>query len=360
MDDVYVKLREKFESLGFGYTESTLTGAEYPLLTTLFTPEEAKIIIALPNGYHTVPEIADILGLPVDETHEKIETMSLRGNLFRLRHEDAEDEYRTVPIVHGIFEFSIPRATPDWCLPMAGHLMQGGWGQQVYGTDTPLLRVIPHAGTIEEGTDTMLIDDIDELVKSKKKCAVSICLCRKLGDMAHPDAPCEKTRETCMTFDEFADFYVENGIAHYITTDEALDLVHRSADECLVHQVGTSQRGEVLCNCCSCDCAVLACKKAFGGPAEANMGNYYAVHDADLCTLCGTCVERCPMGAITVEGNAYTLDTDKCIGCGSCSTGCAQDAIKLRKKDADKFYSPPCETIFDSYSLQQQYRGYPA
>lgn len=357
MDDVYVKLREKLDTIGFGYPASE-QGLEYPILTSLFTPDEAEMFCAMPNGYHSATEIAEIVGKPEDEVHELLESMSLRGNLFRLRDEDG-DRYRTIPVVHGIYEFSIPRVDAGWVAPMIGHVMQGGWGQRVYGTDTPLLRAIPAAGTIEEGTEVMLLDDVDALIRSKRRIALAPCLCRiAMPIVGAPE--CEHTKETCMAFDEFADFYIENGIAREIDTQEALEVMHKGAEEGLVAQVGTSQRGEVLCNCCKCCCAVLTCLRLFGGPAAKVCGNYYAVHDSSACTQCGTCVDRCPMEALSLTDEGIVVDRDRCIGCGVCAAGCPTGSLVCRKKDDGEFYNPPCETIFDSYSLQQVYRGMPA
>lgn len=358
VDPVYEKLRQKLETIGFGYPGGK-GGSEYSLLTALFTPDEAELFCAMPNGYHSAEEIAGMLQRPKDEVAEKLEKMSLRGNLFRLRKPEGT-LYRTIPVVHGLYEFSVPRVDPNWVVPFIQYVLQpNSMGDRVYGTDTPLLRALPASGTIEPGTDVMLIDNVDELIKSKKRIAVTKCLCRiSMKMMGSPE--CKHTKETCMAFDEFADYYVENGFARYIDTEEALDIVHNAGKEGLVAQVGTSQRGEVLCNCCKCCCAVLACLRMFGGPAGKVCSNFYSVNVPGKCVLCGTCVERCPMGAISIEDGKLTINRDVCIGCGACATGCAQHAMFCRKKAENKVYNPPAATIFDSYSLQQVYRGQPA
>ena len=46
----------------------------------------------------------------------------------------------------------------------------------------------------------------------------------------------------------------------------------------------------------------------------------------DNCVACGTCIDECPVGAIS-EGDIYVIDPDTCVGCGSCAGACPNDAI---------------------------------
>jgi ferredoxin len=46
----------------------------------------------------------------------------------------------------------------------------------------------------------------------------------------------------------------------------------------------------------------------------------------DNCVACGTCINECPVGAIS-EGDIYVIDADSCVSCGSCAGACPNDAI---------------------------------
>ncbi len=46
----------------------------------------------------------------------------------------------------------------------------------------------------------------------------------------------------------------------------------------------------------------------------------------DLCTACGTCIDECPVEAISA-GDVYVIDGSSCIDCGACSGACPSDAI---------------------------------
>lgn len=48
------------------------------------------------------------------------------------------------------------------------------------------------------------------------------------------------------------------------------------------------------------------------------------------CISCGTCVEICPVNAISFDENGKAqIDENKCIRCGSCEAACPTEAIKI-------------------------------
>lgn len=44
------------------------------------------------------------------------------------------------------------------------------------------------------------------------------------------------------------------------------------------------------------------------------------------CLACGTCIDNCPVGAIS-EGDIYRIDPNVCIDCGTCAEACPTGAI---------------------------------
>ncbi len=59
--------------------------------------------------------------------------------------------------------------------------------------------------------------------------------------------------------------------------------------------------------------------------------------DAELCVLCGRCVESCPVGALSIPDDAPcpVVFPELCIGCGECEAVCAlgKKAVKLYNED---------------------------
>ena len=46
------------------------------------------------------------------------------------------------------------------------------------------------------------------------------------------------------------------------------------------------------------------------------------------CIACGTCIDECPVGAISQGDTQYNIDADACIDCGTCASVCPTEAIE--------------------------------
>jgi Pyruvate/2-oxoacid:ferredoxin oxidoreductase delta subunit len=71
-----------------------------------------------------------------------------------------------------------------------------------------------------------------------------------------------------------------------------------------------------------------------------NTSGFDPLFDSDLCTACGTCVERCPAQTISIGDDDFAVALmDRCFGCAVCATGCPEDAISMVTKPG--FEAPP-------------------
>ncbi|MDP8260299.1 MAG: 4Fe-4S binding protein [Candidatus Gygaella obscura] len=50
--------------------------------------------------------------------------------------------------------------------------------------------------------------------------------------------------------------------------------------------------------------------------------------NAEKCTGCNVCIERCPIDAISMENKKAKIDMDKCIRCGTCHSVCPNEAVR--------------------------------
>ena len=46
------------------------------------------------------------------------------------------------------------------------------------------------------------------------------------------------------------------------------------------------------------------------------------------CNGCGSCVEECPVDAISMENGKASIDMESCIRCGKCHDVCPQKAVR--------------------------------
>ena len=47
----------------------------------------------------------------------------------------------------------------------------------------------------------------------------------------------------------------------------------------------------------------------------------------EACVMCGTCVDNCPVEAISEGDETFVIDADVCVSCGTCVDGCPVEAI---------------------------------
>ena len=48
---------------------------------------------------------------------------------------------------------------------------------------------------------------------------------------------------------------------------------------------------------------------------------------SDDCVACGSCIDTCPVGAISEGDPTYSIDPDSCVDCGACVDACPVGAI---------------------------------
>ena len=54
-----------------------------------------------------------------------------------------------------------------------------------------------------------------------------------------------------------------------------------------------------------------------------------AVVNKDTCTGCESCVDSCPVEAISMKDELAVISADDCIDCGACVGECPVEAISM-------------------------------
>jgi ferredoxin len=300
-------------------------------------------------GPETAKQVALRVGADVADMAARLESMAKRGIIFRVR-EDETILYFPVPFIVGIYEFQLNNLNMPLLKDISRYYLTG-LGATFHGQKTPHLRSIPINAEIVSDRPIAPYDDAAAIIKKKSRIAVAECFCRKAVSMY--GKKCKHPAETCLQFETFADYYVENKMARYISTAEALAILKQSEAEGLVIHILNSQKVEAMCCCCSCCCGMLISLKLFPSPALEVKSNYLCLFDEALCTHCGICAKRCTVGAFKLKNEKIEFHADRCIGCGLCVTTCPAEALKLERKPEEKLYTPP-PTVYDTYSVMSK------
>ncbi len=331
-----------------GYPE-TPSGIEIKILRQLFSEDDADLFLKMDVRPETARQVASRTGADIADTAYRLEYMAQRGLIFRVK-ENETTRYFPIPFIVGIYKFQLNNLN----IPLLKDISQyylTGLGATFHGQKTPHLRSIPINAEIVSDWPVAPYDDAAAIIRKKSRIAVAECFCRKAVRMY--GKTCSHPAETCLQFDIFADYYVENKMARYISADEALATLKQSEAEGLVIHILNSQTVEAMCCCCSCCCGMLISLKLFPSPAMAVKSNYVCLFDKSSCTLCGICTKRCTVGAFKMKDEKIAFHADSCIGCGLCVTTCPCHALKLEKKPQERLYTPPA-TVFDTFALMSR------
>ncbi len=329
MSNVYKRLRERLDMFpqGFPKTES---GVELEILQHLFALNEAEIMLQLRPFPEKVADIAERAGKEGPELGETLYDMSRRGLILRYRAPDGELYYFLIPWVVGIWEFQLNNLTPE-NIELYQRYFEEGMVPARRNRKTGDLRVIPVEKEIEGSTEIQPYEKVSQIIESHTRFAVADCICRKESRMTGNG--CDKVLEACMSFGPAADFYIENGLGREISKDEAENILEKAEEDGLIH-CSTNSAGNktFICNCCGCCCKALAQITKYGNPQAVVKSNYYAAKDQEICTDCGTCMERCQVNAIRSEDDHTAIDKGTCIGCGLCASACPTGSITMVHK----------------------------
>ena len=382
--DIYRQLGRKIDGLG---ARAPWNDSLRALLEELYTPDEARLIAAMPYGFSTIERLERVTGRPRVSLERQLESLCPRGLVMDV-YVNGAFHYAPSPMVIGIFEFTMMRTGGKLPYDRWARLFQDYMDQSFYdanfgqGEQIALMRAVPHDGAIlpEEYVEVLDYEKAAEIIDRTSRFAIGLCSCRHehehAGDrggtaaagQGHEHAKarsCKAPLDTCSTFgDASVDFMVRNGLAREVSKREMLDNVARSRDLGLVLNADNVQRNvSFMCHCCGCCCNVLAGITRHGYPNAVVTSNYIARSDPDKCIGCGICNRQCPIQAISRvpdpdpkyrKFGRPVIDESLCIGCGVCTIRCQPGAMKLHHRKQRVLHP---ETTFERIILGCLERG---
>jgi H+/Na+-translocating ferredoxin:NAD+ oxidoreductase subunit B len=336
-EDIFRQLQQRLDLYSMGFP-ATGSGIEIKILRYLFSEEDASLFLAMSHNLETPDAVAKRLERPVKETAVQLDAMAERGLLFRLK-KGAGSRYGAIPFVHGLFEFQVMNLERE-LTEMVDQYFEEGFEKTMQDGADYFLRPIPVGKSVDIRHNVASYDDAVEILKSKPSIVVTDCICRKSQQTM--DKGCGKPLEACFMFGSMGRYYLDRGIGREISLDQGIEILERCRDAGLVTQPATAQNPSGMCNCCGDCCGVLRSLNRHPKPAELVIANHLALVDADLCTGCENCLDRCQMGALSMNDDGLAeVDGDRCIGCGLCVTDCPEEAIRLLAKPESEQRVPP-------------------
>jgi electron transport complex protein RnfB len=344
--NVYQDLQKHLnkQPIGFPATES---GAEIRLLKRFFSPEEARLAMRLsykPQPAASVYETAGDLKMSQPEMENMLDRMARNGVVGHLEREGVRYFYN-LPLVVGMYEWQLNKLTPEFLADMREYTSQKAFGMEFLSTKVPQMRTIPVGKSIPIKSQVTSYNDLTEIIKNNDGPIVIIeCICRKATGMRGQTCKQTKRLETCMALGDWAKNCIRAGMGRSIGKEEALEIIRQNEADGLVLQPSNTQKVEFVCSCCGCCCGMLNIVKRLPKPVEFWSSSYYAAVNSQDCNACGNCIERCQIGALSldeVRGFA-SVNLDRCLGCGNCIDSCPTEAIHLIRKEQE--IVPPLDT----------------
>ncbi|MBW2091504.1 MAG: 4Fe-4S binding protein [Deltaproteobacteria bacterium] len=340
-DQVYVRIAENVDK---GFQTAPKAGGELSqafiaYLKIVYTPEEAELVQHL-NMFKsiTAEEVAKASGQEVQKVKEILYPLTQKVALIGSR-----DKYRLPPIPNLLnLHMFYPDIKPDDL--EAAKLYQQFFIKEryykYYGTSekgTPVLRAIPVEQAIHPETKKYTAEEAHAYIKGLKT-----------EDLALVPCPCRTRTEkldireckdrfpvgACIFIDRAAARFEEIGLGKRVTKEQAISYLDEMVELGLIPTAENfiSDPHSIMCLCCGCCCSNVRGRTRWDNPTAVSPSSF-APQASDECILCGTCVDRCFFGALSLDEDIgrSVVDPEKCIGCGVCTITCPEEALKLHR-----------------------------
>lgn len=335
-DQAFLKLRQHLDKQAVGFP-AVKSGAEIRILKHIFSPREAEIAACLDfklEPLEIVFERAKNIVSSTDALAEALDGIEKKGGI-EIRIKEGKKHYRNVPLVLGMYEYQVGRLTPEFLSSFEEYTRDKKFGLEILATKLPQMRTIPVGVSISPQNQVSTFDQATALIeKSEGPFIIMECICRKKNAML--GKPCKVTsrKESCLIMGGMATSSSLKEAGREIPRAEAFSIIEHSQKDGLVLQPSNTSQADFICSCCGCCCGYLTMLKSLPRPVDFVASNFQAVVDEKLCDGCGTCMERCQVGAASVaqETPPARVNLNRCIGCGLCVAACPTNALSLKDK----------------------------
>ena len=299
---------------------------DFWILDRMLTKEEVKFMLSFKKRRvgRTTKELAEFNHMSEAKAQEIIDHLLWIGILEQNRdNADQHIQYLVPKWVVGSGEYMVEHPTlpdmspevatmfnlaPQEPLELAAKLVPpGGAGIGMH--------VIPVEKAIEAESVSVDVEHLSHWLQKYDTFCTMVCACRK-AQRIRGEGVGDIEGYMCIGVGDIAEFLVTSGKdAHYITREEAMDIIMRAERKGYVHQITNldgPNRIVGICNCSPGSCYGLRTSQLFNTP-NMSRSAYRAHVEADKCVACGKCVEVCPAGAAKLGQKLCRKDGSKVL-----------------------------------------------
>ena len=297
---------------------------DFWILDRLLTKDEVKFMLSFKKRRtgRTTKELAAVNGMTEEQAQKVIDHLLWIGILEQNRdNADHHIQYWVPKWVVGSGEYMVEHPTlpdehpevatmfnlaPQEPLELASKLIPpGGAGIGMH--------VIPVEKAIDVSTRSESVEHLSHWLNKNDKFCTMVCACRK-AQRIRGEGVGDIEGYMCIGVGDIAEYLVESGKdAHYITREEAIEIIERAERKGYVHQITNldgPNRIVGICNCSPGSCYGLRTSQLFNTP-NMSRSAYRAHVDTEKCVACGKCVEVCPAGAARLGQKLCKADGSK-------------------------------------------------
>jgi len=308
----------------------------------------------------TMEELKKSIKLSEEEILKKADSLAKNGVIFNQPNSQGVMVYRILPIMRQfeyIFMKELDNSEKTKKLAALNHKLHNEIGksfQSNYDSFVSMMKNVPPMDRTvpvvknKDGENIQInvnkdlevpmeqiipAQKIEEIIEKCDEIAVGHCFCRQQREViGEPCKQVDYSFESCFTLGKSARHTSNHGFSRLVSKEEALEILKKCEEAGLVHKAyhlhSDTQKEEVaICNCCSCCCPN---SRNVSFIPTNNATNFLAEINQELCIGCGTCVEKCHMGAIELNDDDKAERIEEyCIGCGVCAYFCPENAISL-------------------------------
>jgi len=318
--------------------------AMVPYVNLFVNEQELDLVLGLADQTLTQNQVADMMNIGLAEAQHLLKKL-IQWEIITYSNSGDETTY-AVGRFYFTFDYWTAFETGSWGrVPKWRRNAATEWVMQEFiKLHTPSFEKIekdPDTWVRMKNRDVLLLDEALDLMDASEVICVLPCACKALLRPASPII------EGSMRVGARAKETLEIGQGRGLTPEEAkrhllimdrMGLVHTGPKFWREHDPSLEWVSHGNCNI------------AYSFPFRAGFRlglhkkyprvHYVAQFDSERCISCGTCIGRCPFGALYHDGativlhgetrRKITFDADQCYGCGLCATSCPQSAVTMQ------------------------------